>query len=460
MDEELKILVLGIDGLSPFLVEKWMDALPNFRRMKEAGILGVSIPPCPAQTPVAWTTFLTGKNPGKHGIFSFAARKFGTYDREIARPSKILSKTLFQLLSKQGKRVGAVNVPMSTFQGVKGFMIPGFLDEYEGIPQPTRVRNAIHDKFDISKLVGDVEIEILSQVETEPDSFFDRVMQITERQLDVCLYLLEVERWDLFMTVFMGADRIQHFFWKYIDPTHPHYSKSRYSQKFKEYYIKLDRVLGRFLDHHEEGMLTFLVSDHSFCPVARELFLNNYLQELGVLTSTQGRVDLENSKALSYGYGDIWLNVKDREPNGFVLPGKEYQKVSAAITSHLKGLSVWGMSPIKDVKKREELYWGPYLERGPDLVTIFNIGWQAARRPEIINETERHKYVTEDLRWSGGHDGTHDPTDVPGLLGILGTDLKSNEILRVNLRDLTPTILKAMGRHLPSDMDGKNILSH
>ena len=55
MNEEFRIIVLGIDGLSPLLVEKWMDALPNFRRMKEEGILGVSIPPCPAQTPVAWT---------------------------------------------------------------------------------------------------------------------------------------------------------------------------------------------------------------------------------------------------------------------------------------------------------------------------------------------------------------------------------------------------------------------
>lgn len=95
MAESKKILVIGIDGLSPFLVEKWIDQLPNFRRMKEEGVLGVSIPPCPAQTPVAWTTFMTGKNPGKHGIFSFAVRKFGTYEWEIAQSKNIRSKTLF-----------------------------------------------------------------------------------------------------------------------------------------------------------------------------------------------------------------------------------------------------------------------------------------------------------------------------------------------------------------------------
>ena len=192
--ESKKILVIGIDGLSPILVEKWIDQLPNFRRMKEEGVLGVSIPPCPAQTPVAWTTFMTGKNPGKHGIFSFAARKFATYEREIARPKNIQSKTLFQIISEQDKKVGAVNVPMSTFQGVNGFMIPGFLDEREGIPQPIRIRNAIHNKFGISKLIGDVETDILSNVEVEPDIFFNRVEEITEMQLDICLYLMEYEK--------------------------------------------------------------------------------------------------------------------------------------------------------------------------------------------------------------------------------------------------------------------------
>jgi len=67
----MKVLALGFDGASPILIEKWIRELTTFRRLTTDGSFGFSIPPIPAQTPVAWTTFMTGKNPGKHGIFSF-----------------------------------------------------------------------------------------------------------------------------------------------------------------------------------------------------------------------------------------------------------------------------------------------------------------------------------------------------------------------------------------------------
>jgi len=74
----------------------------------------------------------------------------------------------------------------------------------------------------------------------------------------------------------------------------------------------------------------------------------------------------------------------------------------------------------------EEVYWSLYLVRSPDLVTIFKVGWQTTRRPEILPKLEIHGYVNDEPRWSEGHDGTHDPYDVPRILGILGSKLKRN----------------------------------
>lgn len=68
--------------------------------LRDKGVFGQTIPSVPAQTSVAWTTFMTGKNPGKHGIFSFAVRKKGTYERSIARREMRGSKTLWRILSE------------------------------------------------------------------------------------------------------------------------------------------------------------------------------------------------------------------------------------------------------------------------------------------------------------------------------------------------------------------------
>jgi predicted AlkP superfamily phosphohydrolase/phosphomutase len=77
-----KMIVLGLDGMDPVLTRRWIDEgrLPAFRKILEAGgdfrPLGTSLPP---QTPVAWSNFITGMDPGGHGIFDFFNRDPKTY---------------------------------------------------------------------------------------------------------------------------------------------------------------------------------------------------------------------------------------------------------------------------------------------------------------------------------------------------------------------------------------------
>ncbi|MFQ5710570.1 MAG: alkaline phosphatase family protein [Candidatus Geothermarchaeales archaeon] len=456
----MRVLVIGLDGASPQLIERWMDELPTIRKFKEGGCLGLSTPPVPAQTPVAWTSFMTGKNPGKHGIFSYAQRRMGTYERRIMRPELVGSKTLWQILSEHGKRVGVINVPMSTYKGVHGFMIPGFLDREEGIIQPKEVLGKFKRRFaDIKRVRGDVETEALQRVEIDPDFFIQRVFEVTEELGEVSLYLMEEEKWDFCMTVFMGADRLQHFLWRYVDESHPRYEDSEYGLRVKEYYKKIDGIIERFLDVTSEDVVTILLSDHGFCPIHKELIINNYLQELGVLRVKDGKVDLEGSKAVSYGYGDVWLNLRGREPSGIVERGEKREETIEQIIDYLENLKVDEEKPIKKVERREKIYWGPYVDEAPDLTIFFNPGWQAARTPEVqATRGIDKRYVVDDPRWSGGHDGTHDPIDVPGILGFLGQGIECRREIRAPLWDLTSTILSLMRVQIPADMDGKPLL--
>lgn len=450
----MKTLCLGFDGASPILIHKWIDNLPTFRRFKEEGIFGLTIPPIPAQTPVAWTTFMTGKNPGNHEVFSFAFRETGTYERRIIDPKMLKSRTLWHILSDAGKRVGVSNVPMCDIEDLNGFIIPGFMSRSEGVPHPRSLKEKIKKKFGVDRLVGDLDISTLERVQSDPELFFKHVNEITDRMADICLYLLQEEKWDFFMPVFMGMDRIHHFFWQYVDSAHPKHEENVFTRLVKEFYIKADSIVGRFLRFVDEDTFIMVLSDHGFCPVYKEVFVNNYLEENGFLVTDSGKIDLEESRAISYGYGDVWLNVKGREPKGLINT-EDYNGLRTEISNELKKIEIDGKKPIKDVKRREELWWGVHVDKAPDLNIIFNVGYQAARHPEIIGKNKLKRYANDNPRWTGGHDGTHDPIDVPGVIGILGPKIEAGKEIRTYLWDIAPTILGWMKVAVPPDMDGK-----
>jgi predicted AlkP superfamily phosphohydrolase/phosphomutase len=271
---------------------------------------------------------------------------------------------------------------------------------------------------------------------------------------EVSLHLLEEEEWDFFMVVFMGTDRIQHFFWKYVDEGHPEHEESEYGVMVKEYYKKIDKIIDKFLDAAPKDTLTILLSDHGFCPIKRELLVNKYLKEQGILKIRDGKVDLERSRAVSYGYGDIWLNVKGREPKG-IIKREGYAEATKEIIHVLEQLDIDGEKPIKRVMKREEIYWGPFTHYAPDLMALFKTGWQASRHLGIERAIGAEKgFVVKSPMWSGGHDGAHDPEDVLGLLAMLGSGVEEKQDIKANLYDVAPTILSLFRIPVPLGMDG------
>ncbi|PYP40563.1 MAG: phosphodiesterase, partial [Gemmatimonadetes bacterium] len=81
-----RVLVLGLDGLEPRLVEPMLEAeeLPALARLRAAGGYSRVATTYPAQTPVAWSSFATGVNPGGHGVYDFIRRDPATYLPDLA----------------------------------------------------------------------------------------------------------------------------------------------------------------------------------------------------------------------------------------------------------------------------------------------------------------------------------------------------------------------------------------
>ncbi len=94
-----KVIVIGLDGLEPSIVEAMLERgeLPNLARIRQAGSYTRLKTTYPAQTPVAWSSFVTGTNPGGHGIFDFVSRDPRTYQPDAAlsrfeRPKNMLAQ--------------------------------------------------------------------------------------------------------------------------------------------------------------------------------------------------------------------------------------------------------------------------------------------------------------------------------------------------------------------------------
>ena len=95
----MRLLIIGIDGATFDLIRPWSDEgyLPNLKRLADGGVHGELASTLPPVTSPAWPTFMTGCNPGKHGVFDFI-QPSGS-DFKLVNASKIKQPTIWQRLS-------------------------------------------------------------------------------------------------------------------------------------------------------------------------------------------------------------------------------------------------------------------------------------------------------------------------------------------------------------------------
>jgi predicted AlkP superfamily phosphohydrolase/phosphomutase len=137
-----RVIVIGLDGLEPMIVDSMLaaGALPNLARLRAQGGYRRVATTTPAETPVAWSTFATGTNPGGHGIFDFIRRDPATYLPDLALnryeqknpllPPKAVNlrrgTPMWELLSEAGVAATVVRCPCTyPPDAVRGRMLSG-----------------------------------------------------------------------------------------------------------------------------------------------------------------------------------------------------------------------------------------------------------------------------------------------------------------------------------------------
>ena len=296
------------------------------------------------------------------------------------------------------------------------------------------------------------------------------------RQRAVVLDALDDMKPDLFVSVFQSTDKVQHMFWRLIDPQHPMYNRrlaARYGDAIDRVYMRADSLVGRFLERCKDGRTTLLVvSDHGFSSFRKAVNINTWLVRNGYMTLSRldpvrdrnledlfGRgtfwpnVDWSKTRAYALALGQIYVNLKGRESRGIVAPGADYDALKKELVQRFGALRDpdTGAPVVRKVYTRDELYQGPYFNEAPDLVVGFERGyrvsWQTSLGgipPEVIEPNER--------RWSADHCSV-DPSQVPGVL-FSSRPIGSPE---ARIIDLAPTVLARFGIPVPADMDGRNL---
>ncbi|MFZ9033963.1 MAG: alkaline phosphatase family protein [Anaerohalosphaeraceae bacterium] len=293
------------------------------------------------------------------------------------------------------------------------------------------------------------------------EGFIQQCLELDEEREKMFFDSLEKVSKGLCICVFDGTDRLQHTFWRDIDPDHPaHDGAFDDRHVIEDLYKRMDDLVARTLQKcNDDDNLLMVISDHGFNTFRYGVDLNRWLEENGYLAlkdnDREGKyltaIDWSKTKAFGIGLTGIFLNIKGRESQGIVDPGTEADELRTEIAEKLSALvdSERENNPaIKSVYNALKLYNGPYKQNAPDLLVGYYPGYRASWETAVGQVTDQvfHKNTKP---WSGDH--CIDASFVPGVL----FSNRKIEAENPRLMDIGPTVLDMFGVQIPHYMDGK-----
>ncbi len=454
-----RLLVIGLDSVPSDLLQELSSELPNIRKMIDKGIFATLESCHPPITVPAWMVMMSSKNPGKMGVYGFRHRKGFSYDEGWLTNSQTIKVTrVWDLLAKHEKKICLIGVP-PTYPPIKinGSLVSCFLTpkDKQDFTYPPPLASEIQNL--VGKYIFDVKFRT-----NDRDKIIKDLYEMTQKRFDVIKHMLKKEKWDYFMFVEIGVDRLHHMFWKYYDKNHPKYEPgNKYEKVIPEYYKFIDKKIGDLISMVDDDTFILIVSDHGTASMQGAFCINEWLIKEGYLvlkkypssvsSLEECEVDWEKTTAWGWGgyYGRIFFNVKGRESNGRINVD-EIKKVREELKEKL--LAIRGPADKKldnRVFTPEELYGECYGSKSDLMVYFDNLFWRSAGT--IGHNTF---YLSEND--TGPDDSVH---WMDGIF-LLYNKKKTNHATMLNklsIYDIAPMILDMMDITVPKDMEGKVI---
>jgi len=472
-----KALIIALDGETVDSIKRWDNYkdLPRISRIFRNNLIGKSKSVIPPLSPCAWTSILTGKNPGKHGIYGYDVRKEGEYISNFAVNSGLIrTDGIWDIMEAYGKKSIIMNFHPTypPFKTINGIMI-------SGLTTPPGVSDFVQPAG-LMELLKRTGYRIFPKNLKDKDEYIETI----RKRGETARLLMKGHEWDLFAVLFTCLESAYDIFWNDND------AMSEIARATDE---EVEKIIETAEKDKTSDTSIFVVSDHGVERQKNTVLINNILMNMGMMTLKKGskksrmlsrvgltrdravklseklgikrilkkrislraqgalsysskpvmsHVDWSKTKAFSTASGKIFVNLRGREPEGIVEP-EEKEEVIRQIEERLLNITdpESGQRIRGEIYLGKDTYSGSEAGNGPDMVF-----WPSNYAPETWNL--KHNQIGPPIGLS-----KH------SLYGIFmaynENNIKPTTISGINITDILPTVLYSMGIPVPGDIDGK-----
>lgn len=496
-----KTIILGVDGAYLKLIENWVEEgkLLNFKKIMDGGIYGKLRSTIPPLTPCAWSSFMTGKNPGKHGIYDFF-HLGADYTVKLNSSKNRKSPDIWDYLSENGSKCLIMNVPFTyPPKKINGIMVTDFTTPSTKVDftHPRDLKDKILDKYPNFKFSEESKY---SGRREDQKKYVDDMMDLADVQFELFSDLMKKDEFDFSMIVFMLTDHVQHWYWKYMEKDHPEYIKDdEFKDVIMKAYEKIDYFLGEFMEMCP-GYNIIIMSDHGAGPYYKDVSINKWLIDEGYLFLKTGQSPLKNimrkigiDKIITLGLNiGIWSvvkkfpGIKNFALNRMVLTYKDIDWSRTIAYSYGYYAPIYfNTSKIKNQKDKNDLEEEivkklmelkepfsdkPLIEKVWKKSDLYS-GSENKKMPDIILNMGNFTYGSSSTFLFSSNTIFSDPKTfksgdhaIDGIFMAYGPDFKEGEIIEnAEIYDIAPTVLHMFDIPVPVDMDGrvlKDIFKH